>query len=661
MSTTKLKSVDVVVVGSGVVGSIMSMELASARLSVVCLERGKQFDIDTDFQKPNVYDELKFDRHSDIFQNLARDTITFRNNNAQTALPMREMGAFKPGEMVGGTAAHWGGNARRFLPHDFEIRSRIKERYGKSFIPEDCNLQDWGVTWDDIEPYYDQFEEIFGVGGKAGNLNGEIQAGGNPYEGPRSREYPNPPTRRTHEGALFADAVSSLGYVPFQGPTAAMTQDYRNLYRVEMLECARGGFCSSHVCAQGAKANPLSAVLPALARQPTFELRPLCNVLRVNTDSTGKKATGVTYIDPRGNEIEQPASIVVLGAYCFSNVRLLLLSGIGTPYDPLTGKGVVGRNYSYQQGGSVQVFFDDREFNPFIGGGQVNTSIDEFNGDLLDRGPLGFIGGAYMNTSNSGATPIKNKMVPPGTPRWGGEWKKAVAHNYRRAMSISIHASCLSYRHNYLDLDPTYNDAYGLPLLRMTFDWNDNDLRMMKYMNERCTEIGRALNGSAPGRQEQGHAFRYHGIPEHAQRRRRRDGQRSVDQRRQQIPAVVGRFESVRGGRQRVPAEPRERPHRDDRHAGLLGGRCDQGLRSQPGLLGLNSDANPCAGLETSSSLCVFRMIEDVTERGLNRGRDRLSAFGAPRPLRRIPAMVSFLNPEPAFSLVGGTALHAHS
>jgi gluconate 2-dehydrogenase alpha chain len=54
MSATKLKSVDVVVVGSGVVGSIMSMELASAGMSVVCLERGKQFDIDTDFQKPNV-------------------------------------------------------------------------------------------------------------------------------------------------------------------------------------------------------------------------------------------------------------------------------------------------------------------------------------------------------------------------------------------------------------------------------------------------------------------------------------------------------------------------------------------------------------------------------------------------------------------------------
>ena len=268
---------------------------------------------------------------------------------------------------------------------------------------------------------------------------------------------------------------------------------------------------------------------------------------------------------------------MVLGAYCFSNTRLLLLSGIGTPYDPLTGKGVVGRNYSYQQGGSVQVFFDDREFNPFIGGGQVNTSIDEFNGDVIDRGPLGFIGGAYVNTSTRGATPIKGKVVPPGTPRWGGEWKKAVAHNYRRNMSITSHGTCLSYRHNYLDLDPTYKDAYGLPLLRMTFDWNDNELRMMKYLNERCIEIGRALNGSRLGGKNKGTHFGLSGIPEHAQCRGRRDGQRSVDQRRQQIPAVVGRFESVRGGRQRVPAEPRERPHRDDRHAGLLGGRCDQG------------------------------------------------------------------------------------
>jgi gluconate 2-dehydrogenase alpha chain len=488
-----MKPVDAVVVGSGLVGSIMSMELANAGLRVVCLERGRMIDPQTDFAKPYVHDELKYDRHSDIFQNLSRETLTFRHNAGQMALPMRELGSFKPGEMVGGTAAHWGGNARRFLPHDFELRSKIVERYGKNFLPADSTIQDWGVTWDEIEPYYDQFENIYGVGGKAGNLEGEIQPGGNPHEGPRSREYPNPPTRRTPVGEVFAKAAGELGYVPFQGPAAAMTRDYNNLYKVPMLECQNGGFCSSHVCAQGAKANPLSAVLPALYKQPTFELRSLCNVTGVNTDSTGKQATGVTYIDARGREVEQPASIVVLAAYCFNNVRLLLLSGIGKPYDPQTGKGVVGRNYSYQTGGRVHVFFDDREFNPFIGGGMVNTSIDELNGDVIDRSNLGFVGGSYVNCASAGATPIKSKHVPHGTPRWGAEWKKAVAKYYRRSLGIHIHGSCMSYRDRYLDLDPTYKDAYGLPLIRMTFDWHENEIKMLKWVNEKCVEIAKAM------------------------------------------------------------------------------------------------------------------------------------------------------------------------
>ena len=494
--TTKLKPVDAVVVGSGVAGSIICMELANAGLNVLCLERGRMIEPQHDFVMPYVHDELKFDRHSDIFQNLSRETITFRNNMIETALPMRELGSFKPVEIVGGTAAHWGCNARRFLPHDFEIRSKITERYGKNFFPEDCTSQDWGVTYDEFEPYYDQFEHIYGVGGKAGNLNGELQAGGNPHEGARSREYPNPATRRTPQGHIFAKAASELGYTPFQGPAAAMTQDYLNLYKVMLGECARGGFCSSHACSQGAKASPLSAVLPALKKKENFELRPLCNVIRVNKDSSGKHATGVSYIDARGQEVEQPANIVVLSTYCFNNTRLLLLSGIGKPYDPVSGTGVVGRNYSYQTGGKVQVFYDDREFNPFIGGGQVSTSIDDFNGDVMDRGNLGFVGGAYVGTSNNGASPIKSKPVPHGTPRWGGEWKKAVAKNYRHSFSIGIHGSCQSYRGHYLDLDPTYRDANGLPLLRMTFDWHKNEQKMLAYLNERCVEIAKAMGAT---------------------------------------------------------------------------------------------------------------------------------------------------------------------
>ena len=494
---TKLKPVDALVVGSGVVGSIISMELANAGLNVLCLERGRMAEAQKEFVMPYVQDELKYDRHSDIFQNLSRETLTIRNNTGETALPMRELGSFKPGEIVGGTAAHWGCNARRFLPYDFELRSRMEARFGKKYFPEDCTSQDWGVPYEEFEPYYDQFEHIYGVGGKAGNLDGQIQAGGNPHEGPRSREYPNPATRRTPQGELFAKAVKELGYTPFQGPAAAMTQDYMNLYKQFLGECARGGFCSSHVCSQGAKASPLTAVIPALMKQPTFEMRPLCNVIKVLKDSTGKKATGVIYVDAQGRQFEQPADLVVLATYCFNNTRLLLLSEIGTPYDPMTQKGVVGRNYSYQTGGRVEVFFDDREFNPFIGGGMVNTSIDDLNGDALNSVDHGFVGSAYIAVSSAGATPIKNKPVPHGTPRWGAQWKKAVAHNYRRAFSIGIHGSCQSYRGHYLDLDPTYKDSNGLPLLRMTFDWHQNEQKMLHFMNEKCVEIAKVMKASS--------------------------------------------------------------------------------------------------------------------------------------------------------------------
>src|SRR5262249_24364369 len=162
---------------------------------------------------------LKNSRADDLLQNLSRETLTFRNAINETALPMREIGSFKPCECVGGAAAHWGGAALRFLPWDFEARSRTLARYGKSQMPEDCTSQDWGITYEDLEAYYDQFEHLYGIGGKAGNLNGQIQPGGNPFEGPRSREYPNPPSHPTFAASLFVKAAESLGYKPFPKPT----------------------------------------------------------------------------------------------------------------------------------------------------------------------------------------------------------------------------------------------------------------------------------------------------------------------------------------------------------------------------------------------------------------------------------------------------------
>jgi gluconate 2-dehydrogenase alpha chain len=248
-----------------------------------------------------------------------------------------------------------------------------------------------------------------------------------------------------------------------------------------------------------AKATPLTTVLPALLKHENFELRTHANVIKVNLDSDGKRAVGVTYIDARGREVEQPADLLILTSYVFNNARLLLLSGIGQPYDPVSGRGVVGRNYAYQTNGHVPMFFEDKVFNRFMGGGGIGVAVDEFNGDNFDHTGLGFIGGAYLSAVSLGAAPIRSHPVPEGTPNWGAEWKKAVAHYYDRTFQIVGQGGCQSYRTHYLDLDPTYRDAYGLPLIRMTFDWHEHEKAMSRFTTGKAAEIARAIGPSTMG------------------------------------------------------------------------------------------------------------------------------------------------------------------
>src|SRR6266853_2248409 len=442
---TKLKSVDVVTVGVGLTGTILAKELADTGLKVVGLERGRWRDTDPDFAMPGVHDELKYVRRHELMQDLSKETLTFRNATNETALPMRYLGSFKPGEGVGGAAVHWGGLTWRFLPWDFETKSRTLARYGAKQVSEECTLQDWGVTYDELEPHFNRFEHLYGVSGKAGNLQGKIIPGGNPFEGPRSHEYPNPPLKTTYSSALFAKAAQSSGYKPFPVPTSANSRAYKNEYGATINACVYCGYCQFFACEMGAKGSPQTAVLPVLMKNPNYELRTLCNVVRINLDSEKKRAVSVTYVDSRGREFEQPAELILLTSYVLNNTRLMLLSGIGKPYDPVANTGVVGRNYAYQTPSNVNLFFDDKVLNGFMGAGGNAAGIDDFNGDNFDHAGLGFIGGGNINCGSGATRPIE-VPVPRGTPRWGGEWKKAVSRYFNRSFSITTQGACQSYR-----------------------------------------------------------------------------------------------------------------------------------------------------------------------------------------------------------------------
>ncbi len=490
----KLPSVDALLIGFGWTGAIIGQELTDAGLNVLALERGNWRDTPTDFSPAFIQDELRYRYRMHLFEEPHRETLTFRNSQSETALPMRELGSFLPGVGVGGSGIHWNGQTFRFLPYDFEIRSKTLQRYGKKAVSDNVPLQDWGVTYDELEPYYDRFEYLCGIAGQAGNLRGRIQPGGNPFEGPRSRPYPTPPMKQTYGPLLFAKAAEDLGMHPFPCPSANMSQKYRNPLGVELAPCTYCGFCEKFACGNYSKATAQTTVLPVLMRKQNFKLRTQCDVVKINLDNTGKRAVSVTYIDAQGDEYEQPADLIVLSAYILHNVHLLFTSNIGTPYDPATGKGTLGKNYAYQITPSVDAFFDGKVFNPFVGAGALGMIVDDWNGDAFDHGPLGFLHGGYIANYVTTGRPIETNFTPEGTPKWGAKWKQAYVKNYLSSLSISLMGAVMPHRENYLDLDPTYRDVYGRPLLRMTYDFKDNELKMQDFVMNKMEQLARAMN-----------------------------------------------------------------------------------------------------------------------------------------------------------------------
>jgi gluconate 2-dehydrogenase alpha chain len=492
----RMKPVDVALVGGGLTAAILGRELAEAGYTVVALERGQMRDTVPDFQSPTMHDELKYDVRYALMQDPSVQTLTFRNFVGQQALPMRQLGSFLPGEGVGGGAVHWNGQYWRFQPEWFRLRSWVNEKYGQDHLGSEVTIQDWGVSYEELEPFYTFADKILGIGGVAGNVKGQIQEGGNPFEGPRSEPYPNPPMKKSHSGHLFGQAAASLGYKPFPVPSANVTRPYTNPYGAELKPCMYCGFCERFGCEHFAKASPQVCILPSAMSNKNFEMRTRSYVTRVEYDRQAKMATGVTYVDAQGREVFQPANMVVLCAFAHHNAVLMLQSGIGEPYNPETQTGVVGRNYTYQTMTGINVFYDGgKRINPFMGAGALGTAIDEFNNGSFDHSGLGFIGGGYVAAYQTSGRPIYHHPLPEGTPRWGLEWKRAVARHYNSTVSISFHGSSVPHPNNYIGLDRTYTDAFGQPLGMLTFDFPHNDRLMARHITGKVVGIAKAMGG----------------------------------------------------------------------------------------------------------------------------------------------------------------------
>lgn len=505
------KKVDVVTVGAGWTAAILAWKLTEAGYNVVSIEQGPWRWGNPDFA--HNHDSLRYSVRKAMMHDISKESWTWRPNHKAPSLPMRKYGSFHPGKGVGGAAIHWSGMLWRFLPTDFKYRTHYTEKYGEDKLPEDNTIQDWPVTYEELEPYFNAFEVDIGASGQAGNLNGQIIPGGNPFEGPRSQPYPLPPLVQLIPSQMFADAAAELGYHPFPQPAGILSQAYTDPFGNTRSGCLYCGFCTRFGCEVDAKSSPQTTHTPLALQTGRYQIRTNSKVTRINIGPDGL-ATSVTYIGPDGQEHDQPADVVVLSAYTLTNVRLLLLSrskahqgGVGND------QGWVGKNYTYQHWHSpVTGVFEGRRFNLYAGNTSTINVVYDFNADSFDHSKLNFVGGASIFScvgerepvtalgdlpiSAGGASSETGQTPKPTGKNWGQEWKDALRNTWDSYVPITIQGESLPYEDQFLDLDPYYKDVSGLPLLRLTFDWHRNDYEMYRFIAAKCQEIMKQMKPS---------------------------------------------------------------------------------------------------------------------------------------------------------------------
>ena len=474
---TRLPGTDVVIVGLGAAGGVAALPLANAGLDIVGIEAGSRLtkrDFAPDEIRNNVRDWPFSVRKCDS------EVPTLRRTRSGNAV---QGGNHPMMNGVGGTTLHYWAQSWRLNPWDFKVVSETTRRYGASRIPAGSTVEDWPFGYEELEPFYDRVEHEIGVSGQAGNVKGEKDPQGNPFEGPRQRDYPMPALRWTRFLDRMAESARTLGWQPFPGPAAINSETYQ-----ERSGCMYHGHCNKGGCHVDAKNSPAVTTIPRAEATGRLKVVTHATVTKIETDAQGK-VTGVTYLQDR-EEFFQPARFVFVASYTYENTRLLLLSkSRAFPIGLSNNHAQVGKHYlSHHQGAGVTALFP-YDLHAWYGLPAQGVAVDDFADDNFDHSGLDFIGGGNL-WIYSDRRPISAASM--GTfgraPTWGSAWKAFVRENADRTNSAYIQKTTLPYAANYLDLDPVVKDPLGFPVIRVTAEYKQNELAIADYLQEKMAQ-----------------------------------------------------------------------------------------------------------------------------------------------------------------------------
>ena len=472
-------SYDAIIVGAGMSGSMVAKELCDQGIKTLLLERGRDVKHKEDYPTTNL-NPWQFEHRGQMPLDVTKANpsiarcYAYREDNAHffvkdTEHPYVQEKPFDwiRGYQVGGKSLMWARQTQRWSDFDFEGPAR------------DGFAVDWPIRYKDLAPWYDKVERFVGISGEKDGLP-ELPDG----------EF-LPSWQRNVVEQYFTDVIAKNyqdRHVIYArcAHLSKPNQIHLDQGRGQCLtrtECERG-------CPFGGYFSANSSTIPWALKTGNLTLRPHSVVESILYDEDQQRATGVRVIDAQTKDvIDYKAKVVFVNAGAINTAMILLNStsdrfpnGLGND-NGLMGKHVAFHNYRATIRAKHEGHLDKRTI------GRIPTSsyVPRFRNvrrqetDFLRGYAAGFI--AHRNYDY----PDLDGLLGQDRTDAILEWKQTLKPYW----SVNSHmmGETIPKETNYVRLDPEKTDEWGVPLVRINVDYDDNDVKMTADYFEQFTEM----------------------------------------------------------------------------------------------------------------------------------------------------------------------------